>query len=682
MPVSDDDSFSDPVSEEEFPTMKPAGVGRDTNRVCVNRVVSDDGATYDDSDEDDDDNEDNPRSSSLRNKSNQKRISHNKDSEPSLPRRAHNGRTRIDKKDDEDFMVKPRESRSSSIAGSEPSSGGDSVDRPTKAKRHGTKSEIEAVGAEDSDEIKTDSFHKLAKDADKKLGSKSRGHKTKRSGSTRISGRRSKERTDEMSDVAVDIDEFGEEEHEVDLKGEDSDNDGNLPEGEPKLLPSGRRPPTSRRGQLLRGNSSERFRRAVEGESEEGDDRGQSLSRSAHGSTRRRSGSTDSLGSGSYHGSSERSRTRTPNKRRPRRTNHPPNSDGSGENFEHEMSLSGRSSRTLDSIEDLEDFEHVDFQTPGMINYDAEILELMQKANPEHTAQLQRRVGRRREAVNYDQNMPMMTRQALMTRTASSQVQRQFVDQSNLDKRNMLLRSMSSSSMSAEEISMSQNRQQVARPVPSRRPPPRTRSSGMALSISEHPADDKRRLFRTKSGASTSSFRQTQKPNRVQPISRRSGEMDGSRSNRGAPEDRNGSLSRAKSMHATVGRTVSPKKPERRVPKAVESKAAQETSGEKHPPKDDSSMSEDSDVESDEEGTAIVTPRRKIPPPMKAAPKPVMPPKQKTDKRDFTVRRNRAKLHSMLYESKMGVDMHDLLETVRLGEVLRSPWKALMMPSP
>ena len=682
MPDSDHDSCSEPASEEEIPTMKSSGVGRVTNSACLNRIVSDDGATYDESDEDDDDEDDHPQSSTSRNNGDQKRLSTYKDSEPSVPRRGHRSRAHVDKEDDENVTGKPRETRSSSVAGSERSSGGDSVDKSTKAKRHGSKSEFEAAGAEDSDEIKTDSFHKLAKDADKKLGSRSRGHKTKRSGSTRISGRRAKERTDEMADVAVDIDQFGDEEHEVDLKGEDSDNDGDPSEVEPKLPPSGRRPPTSRRGQLMRGTSSERFRRAVEGDSEEGDDRGQSLSRSSHGSTRRRSGSSDSLGSGSYHGSSERSRTRTPNKRRPRRTNYTPNSDGSGENFEQEMNLSGRSSRTLDSIEDLEDFEHVDFQTPGMVNYDAEILELMQKANPEHTAQLQRRVGRRREAVNYDQNMPMMTRQALMTRTASSQVQRQFVDQNNLDKRNMLLRSMSSSSMSADEISMSQNRQQVARPVPSRRPPPRTRSSGMALSISEHPADDKRRLFRTKSGASTSSFRQTQKPNRVQPISRRTGDMDGSRSNRGAPEERNGSLSRAKSMHATVGRTTSPKKPERRVPKGVESKAAQVSSREKHPPKDDSSMSEDSDVESDEEGTAIVTPRRKIPPAVKTVPKPVMPPKQKTDKRDFTVRRNRAKLHSMLYESKMGVDMHDLLETVRLGEVLRSPWKALMMPSP
>jgi hypothetical protein len=125
-------------------------------------------------------------------------------------------------------------------------------------------------------------------------------------------------------------------------------------------------------------------------------------------------------------------------------------------------------------------------------------------------------------------------------------------------------------------------------------------------------------------------------------------------------------------MHATVGRTaISPNKAERRVPKA------QESSRETHSSKDDDSdISEDSDVESDEESS-----KPKVAP-VKSQPKPILPPRKKTDKRDFTVKRNRAKLHSMIYESKMGVDMHDLLETVRQGEVPRSPWKALMMPSP
>jgi hypothetical protein len=679
---SDNEASSELESEDETPTIQSVSSGKGTAPASANRLVSDDAATDDDIDDDEDVQLKNPQPSSIR-KDGQKRRSKKRDTEPSLPRRGRSGSTSFDVDDDEDSNSKPRKSRTSSGSGSDTLGGGDSVGKPKKSKRHSTVSE--AVGGADDDDgdIPTSSFHKLAKDADKKLGSNSK-HKTKRRQAS--SGvRRAKERVVEAKDPNEDIDddevdEFGEEEHEVKLKGDDED--GHEEGGNRRSRSSGTRPPSSRRGQPMRRSSSERFRRAIEGETEEADDRGQNLSRSSHGSVRRRAVSSESLGSASYHGSSERSRTRTPNKRPTRRGMYTPNSDCSG-NYDHELNLSGRSARTLDSIEDLEDLGHVDFQTPGMANYDAEILELMRKANPEHTAQLQRRVGRRREAVNHDQDMPRMTRQALMTRTGSTQVQRQFVDQSILDKRGMMVRSMSNSSELADEMSMLPHRQQLARGAPSRRPPPRTRSSGMALSMTDHhPSDDKRRVFRTKSGASTSSFRQTQKPNRVQPIPRRPGDMDTSRSNRAAPEDRNGSLSRARSMHATVGRAaVSPKKPERRIPKGAESTSGHETSAEKQAELDDSSISEDSDVESDEDGKPITTIRRKFPP-LKIAPKPVMPPKPKSDKRDFTVKRNRAKLHSMLYESKMGVDMHDLLETVRQGEITRSPWKALMMPSP
>lgn len=667
MTKSDD---SAPEVNGENPAMQANGALNDVIPSVVKRVVSDDGGT----DEDFDDDEEDTEQMSARKTESQKRRSKKDDEQ-----RGRRGRPNVD--DDDNSTGKPSKSRSNASVGSEASSG------PKKPKRRGHKSDI--IGGDEQDgeeELPNGSFHKLARDSDKSLRSSSKGRKSKRSGSSGSAGkRRSKEKEFAADDYGdEDADELGEEEHEVELKGSgDEDASSGMRQ---RSLSGGKRSQSSRRGQLMRRSSSERFRRAVDGDTEDEEDRGQSVSRSSHGSTRRRAPSSESLGSGSYHGGSERSsRVRTPNRRPPRRGDKTPNSDESGEDYEHDMNLSGRSSRTLDSIEDLEDFEHIDFQTPGMANYDEEILELMRKANPEHTTQLQRRVGRRREAVNYDQNMPMMTRQALMTRTASSQVQRQFVDQSNLDKRGMMVRSMSNSSMSTDELSMSQHRQQFARAPPSRRPPPRTRSSGMALSRSEHPSDDRRRVFRTKSGASTSSFRQNQKPNRVQSISRRPGEMDTSRSNRGPPEERKGSLARAKSMQATVGRrSTSPKNSERRVPKTVDSKPPRETSREKHiiPKDDDSSISEDSDVESDDDGLAIASPRRKITP-IKIAPKPVLvPPKKKTDKRDFTVKRNRSKLHSMLYESKMGVDMHELLETVRRGEVIRSPWKTLVMPSP
>ena len=50
------------------------------------------------------------------------------------------------------------------------------------------------------------------------------------------------------------------------------------------------------------------------------------------------------------------------------------------DDFEYEMNRSGRSVGTLDSIEDLEDFEHVDFQTPGMVDFEEEI-KRMEKYN-------------------------------------------------------------------------------------------------------------------------------------------------------------------------------------------------------------------------------------------------------------------------------------------------------------
>lgn len=758
-PKPDIETASDIDSDEELPPISSngdkfmSGSGGDSQPATVRPTVSTD---LEEADEMKDEVEDetkrstsNRRGSSHSSKSSKEsstsRRGRKKSQEHSAPRDGQGTNVDAEEEKTDRPPSKPTKTRRNSVGESEQSSEdivSDVVDPPKKPKRRGTKTEV--IGEDDDEEaIAQGSFHKLAKDFDKKPSrSSSKGRKIRAPGSAGSSARRRrvKERSMDLSGHSNstgddDIDEFAEEEHEIKLKGEDDENtpgsgpkswrdrrasnraarERELFEGRQVIQApgsGGRRPPTSRRGQVRRA-SSERWMRAVEGvdvEDEEADevvvDRGQELSRSAHGIRRYHSGGVGrlavGLGSASYHGV-ETGRQRTPNRRPPRKSaNHTPTSDNSGggsfagDDYEYDINLSARSARTLDSIEDLEDFEHIDFQTPGIIDYDEEILELMQKANPEHTAQLQRRVQRRREAVNYDQNMPMMTRQALMTRTASTQVQRQFVDQSTIDHQRLLVRSISSSSAASnDQLSMSQHREQFARGAPiGRRPPPRTRSSGMAaLSRSEHPyshgaprvsdSDDRRRLFRTKSGASTSSFRQNQKPNRVQSISRRPDGLDTSR--KGPPDERKGSLSRAKSMHATVGRTraMSPKRAESNIPKSIETKANEvPPDDDKETPKDDSSVSEDSDVESDED-LEIVSPQKpsRLVPMIKVAPTPP-PPKKKTDKRDFTVKRNRAKLHSMLYESKMGVDMKELLTQVQQGEVTRSPIHSLMMPSP
>lgn len=669
-----------------------------------------------------------------------------KDHDPSMPRRSRAGRPDADELEPGEPPSKPMKTDGDVndeevVEEVDRAAAVETGERPRKPRRRGSQ---HGSSEEAGESLNQGSFHKLAKDFDKKQSrSSSAGRKSRTpSGSSRR--RRVKDRSLDVSGHSTgggdDAGEFEEDDHEVKLKGDSHGTPGSggrrsrerrgLSRGGQPVLQApgsgGRRPPTSRRSQMRRA-SSERWMRTVEGVdmSFDGPEIGRSradsseLSRSAHGIKRFHSGGAGrlsaGLGTSSYHGTDGGSSgRRTPSRRAPRKAMHTPNSDASGggsfgEDYEYEMNLSGRSSRTLDSIEDLEDFEHIDFQTPGMVDYDEEILELMQRANPEHTAQLQRRVARKREAVNYDQNMPMMTRQALMTRTASTQVQRQFVDQSTIDRRNLMVRSMSSSSMasSTEELSLSQHRQQFSRGGPSRRPPPRTRSSGMAaaLSRSEHPyghgpprpsEDDRRRVpVRTKSSTSTSTFRYNQKPNRVQSLSRRPGAAEGlDNSRRGANDDPRGSLSRAQSMHASLERaggprSLSPKKPERRVPKSIDTKHGKESPVRGDSKDEDSSVSECSDVESDDDDESVSSDesperpvRRKIP--IKLTPPKPIPALQrkKTDKRDFTVKRNRSKLHAMLYETKMGVDMKDLLKQVQRGEVPRSPIKTLMMPSP
>jgi hypothetical protein len=52
------------------------------------------------------------------------------------------------------------------------------------------------------------------------------------------------------------------------------------------------------------------------------------------------------------------------------------------------------------------------------------------------------------------------------------------------------------------------------------------------------------------------------------------------------------------------------------------------------------------------------------------------------DKKDMTNKRNRRKLHALMYHAKMGVDMTELLTRVKEGEIPRSPIKTLMCASP
>ena len=685
-----------------------------------------------------------------------------KDSEPAMPRRSRGSRPDSDE-DDQPPSHSNKGSRSDE-------DDADVEDNDKRSRRSSRSSESEESAEVANDELGGNSFHRLAKDFDKPTKptrSSSRGRKTKAPGSASGRRRRLKDRSSDDDDEHSEVyEEFGEDEHEIRLKdsgdasdpgsggsksrmswrerrarqrlGEDSGGEAPNQSVQPLKAPGsggGRRPP--RRG--LGRASSERWKRAVEGEDDSEDAQGRAraalrdanseLSRSAHTIRRHHSGGahamSNSLDAGSYHGptSTKRPPMRTP-RRQMRSSN--PDSDGSfGNDYDdYELNLSGRSARTLDSIEDLEDFEHMDFQTPGMVDYDEEILELMQKNVPEHTAQLNRRVHRRREAVNYDQNMPMMTRQALLTRQASAQVARQRLDGSTVDRQRLLLRSDSMSSQDGGDLAISNH----GRRPPGRRAPPRTKSSGMAAMarndvpgfMQQQPArpgssdpENRRGVFRTRSN--TNSFTQYRnKPNRVSSLaSRRGGDQIDPHSMRGTTSaagsssiergggERRGSLQRAKSTTSLrPARRLDP----RSVPTETNADDVPELKAESKKKTDyDSSESEDSDVESIE-GESVSPEKvvKKAVSPKKPAQKPVaqkparrkptksasaptktsVPVKKTTDKRDMLNKRNRCKLHAMMYEVKMGVDMKDLFVEVQKGEIPKSPIKSLMMPSP
>ena len=299
-----------------------------------------------------------------------------------------------------------------------------------------------------------------------------------------------------------------------------------------------------------------------------------------------------------------------------------------------------------------------------MVDFEEDMLDLMQRPNPEVTEHLDRRVHRKRELVAYDQNMPLMTRQALLTRQASAQVSRQYIDGKKIDKKRLLLRNDSmSSTHSRDELKLSSHRSM--RSAHGRRGPPRTKSSGLgamrqaSYSFSGKTrladSDDRRRVARSKSS--------------IQSLTRRpSGDLIGNHSMRGSSRSNNTMtrrrpLQRANSLHATsLQRTASsnltaPSIPARKVSKEKNS---------------------DNDV-----GSEFRSDCESLTSSLK---KSALPCKQMSTKNisnnNLKNKRNRSKLHCLMYKTKMGVDMNALFKRVREGERPRSPILNLRMPSP
>ena len=625
------------------------------------------------------------------------------------------------------------------------------ADKPLKPKRR-SKSKDRCEENDEDDELQEGSFHNLANDMDKPR-SRSKGRKP-RSGK-----RRPHKDTSEVDDD--DYEEFGgDETTEQKLKGEDdapgssgaprkswrqrradnrarensmssdsSDMSGDADHrGKVDRAPSsaGGRPP---RRAMMRRAQSERWKKNVDSdpsgliESDAITRRAKAslanaeLSRSAHsirryhsGGLHRMTGGVDRRAYGDRPGGFERLERRA----RKKKSNDELGTasyHGLSDDYEH----SGRSQRTLDSIEDLEDFEHIDFQTPGMVDIEDEIWELMQRANPEETAHLERRVQRQRGKMAYDQNMPLMTRQALMTRQHSSQVMRGRVDASNIDRRRLLIRADSNASMgSTDELSFSQHRARYST-TPGRRAPPRSRSSGLAAMAAQSMArayeqqqqqdgggDDRRKLFRNRS-TSTNSFRQyLNKPNKVAQASRRgpgSGDDEiGTNSMRGPSSggaERRKPVQRAKSTTALrrPQRTDMRRSPRRGdgPPKSIDTRRGKDVSGLKSPTsKDDDSI--DSDLESENSSVESMggekSPRKAYRKPSKAAASAVSATKKspplkspKSKKRDMKRKSHRRKLHALLYESKMGVTMKDLHKQIKKPDDKDAP-APLMITAP
>jgi hypothetical protein len=673
-----------------------------------------------------------------------------KDSGPTMPSRGSRSRTDADNgdgdaNDNDQAPAKLKNRKAKDPSGDQAGDGDeDDVGKPIKPKRR-SKPE-----PSDDDELKKGgSFHSLVKDADKvRTKSKERRSKTLRGGRRRQlkessptvdsldnSNNANDDDDEEFADdivikLAREEDEEPTSSRKKSWRDRRSDNrenrerslsaDGSAGEEVPTKAhtpTSGRRPPSSRRA-LMRRAHSERWRKAVEGPDDLGAtldsetiqrrarasllNANAELSRSAHSARRFNGGSGGQEGrSRSFHAENAAKNTRAARKAH--------SSDALGTASYHREFDSydmNRSGHSLDSIEDLEDFEHIDFQTPGMVDYEEEIHGLMQRANPENTAQLNRRVHRRRENVTYDQNMPMMTRQALLTRQAGSQVARGRVDPSGIDRGRLELKN--SFHEKKDALSLSNHR---GRFTPGRRAPPRTRSSTVVGSMrptevpsfmQQQPQDasddrDRRGVFRSRSSTQTPSFRQyLNKPNKIAQLSSRrppsasGGEAIDRHSSRGAPSEpveRRGMLQRAKSTTAlrrpvrTDPREVTPNRDE--IKRTAEPRAGTDDMPGLKPTRTKDVMDEDSDIESDDSSVDsmaedLTSPKRpvKIKAPKSTPPtviKSPSPKKKVFDKRDFTVERNRRKLHSMMYEQKMGLTMKDLLQQVKNGDPIKSP---------
>jgi hypothetical protein len=665
----------------------------------------------------------------------QKRSTKSKNSAPTRPTRGSRSRPDADDGDDNDQApAKPKNRKEKDPSGDHGGDeDGEDADRPVDPKRR-SKAE-----ASDDEELKKGSFHGLVKDADKvRTKSNERRSRKLRGGRRRRSLGTSDDADEELGDDTV-IKLAGEVEgpnssRKKSWRDRRADNRENRARSlsadgsseDEATTKSGRRPPSSQRALVARA-SSERWRKTVDGQDDSGNALGSEtiqrkarsallntnadLSRSGHSARRTKSGGLEGM-SRSFQAGNAAKNTRAARKAH--------SSDALGTASYHQsydMNLSGHSrgtlDSTLDSIEDLEDFEHVDFQTPGMVNYDAEIHDLMKRANPEHTTQLNRRVHRRRENVTYDQNMPMMTRQALLTRQAGSQVARGRVDPSGIDRGRLELKN---STHERKDASLSNHR---GRFTPGRRAPPRTRSSTVGMMrpagevpsfMQQQPQDasddrDRRQLFKSRSSTQTNSFRQyLNKPNKVAQLSSRrpsasGGEAIDRHSARPAPSEpveRRGGLQRAKS-------TTELRRPVRTDPREVtddrdeagrnvESRAGADDMPALKPSRTKDEVDEDSDIESDD--SSVDSMAEDVQSPMKpvkskaskSSPPTVIrspsPKKKVFNKRDFTVERSRRKLHSMMYEHKMGITMKDLLKQVKNGDPIKSPKSPVKSVSP
>lgn len=334
------------------------------------------------------------------------------------------------------------------------------------------------------------------------------------------------------------------------------------------------------------------------------------------------------------------------------------------EAYSSELDGSIASDGTYDSAEEYEEYGGMPPETPAMMNYNQEINDLMQKANPERTDHLMNRVNRQKGNVTYDQNMPMMTRQALMTRQASAQAHRQRVDANSVDRSRLGFRNESFHGKN------NGGQKPVRRGPGGKRAPPRSKSSGlgtMAMATrrggDDGGADDPRARFRGR-GASTSMQRYSNKPNNVARMSsnRRGGEMDrsGHRSSRGEP--RRGNVGRAKSTTALSKASADPQKPIRRQPRRT-------TKEERQKANEVTDDSEYSSEESDSDGGPTRSrPKRRV--------------KKIVNKQDMSIRKHRRKLHGMMYKIKMSVDMSDLMKEVKKGEIPKDPILSLLMDEP